>query len=159
MAFSYRNADSASITNLVRSCSVTLATAVPTVWNAVLEAVRRGEVASTDLTSLKRLPIGGAAVSRDLVEGFEALGITVQHCWGMTEISPLGLVSTRRSGISDEDWNNLRLTPGVPVTGCELRVITEQGTEAPRDGPIARRASGLRAMGNGLVPQPDGWRT
>lgn len=144
LVFSYRNSDPASIAHLVHTCDVTLATAVPTVWSGVLDAVRRGDVDETDLKSLRRLPIGGAAVSEDLVSGFEAMGISVQHCWGMTEVSPLGLVSSRRAGVSDEEWRALRMTPGMPLPGCELRVISEQGHEVPRDG---RSPGELQASG------------
>ncbi|TWO64433.1 long-chain fatty acid--CoA ligase [Caenimonas sedimenti] len=134
IALSYRVSDPASLTLLIEEAKVTMATAVPTVWIAVLEALRKGEIAPERLVTLKRLPIGGATVSADLLTGFDQFGIEVQHCWGMTEVSPLGLVSTRRAGITDAQWQELRRTPGLPPVGCEVRVITDKGVDAPRDG-------------------------
>lgn len=155
LVFSCRNADPASIAHAVRTTGATLATAVPTVWRAVLDAIHRGELESAELRTLRRLPIGGAAVSRDLVEGFGALGIPVQHCWGMTEISPLGLVSTRRSSLSDREWDSAKLSPGVPLPGCALRVITEEGVAAARDGrmPGELQASGPWVTGAYFDPE------
>jgi fatty-acyl-CoA synthase len=134
LALSYRVSDPVSLTRLIRDAGVTLATAVPTVWIALLGALRSGEVSPDDLQTLRRLPVGGASVSSDLIEGFASFGIEVQHCWGMTEVSPLGLVSTRRSMVADGQWAALRLTAGLPQIGCEVRVMTETGDEAPRDG-------------------------
>ena len=134
IALSYRVSDPASLALLVRESGATLATAVPTVWIAMLEALRSGEVDANDLRTLKRLPVGGASVSQDLIDGYASFGIEVQHCWGMTEVSPLGLVSTRRSALANDQWAALRRTPGVPQIGCQLRVVAESGSEAPRDG-------------------------
>lgn len=133
IALSYRVSDPESLAVLIENAKVTMATAVPTVWIAMLEALRSGEVSAERLRTLKRLPIGGATVSEDLLSGFDTFGIHVQHCWGMTEVSPLGLVSTRRSTLSDEQWASLRRTPGIPPAGCEVRVVTDKGVEAPRD--------------------------
>ena len=133
IALSYRVSDPQSLAALIDEAKVTMATAVPTVWIGMLEALRSGEVDASRLRTLKRLPIGGATVSEDLLSGFDTFGIHVQHCWGMTEVSPLGLVSIRRSTLSDEEWAGLRRTPGVPPAGCEVRVVTDKGVEAPRD--------------------------
>ncbi|MEB2317368.1 MAG: long-chain-fatty-acid--CoA ligase [Pseudomonadota bacterium] len=130
-ALSWRQSDPQTLAALIEQTGATLATAVPTVWINLLEQLRSGEIDAARLRSLTRLPIGGATVSSDLIDGYAQFGIRVQHCWGMTEVSPLGLVSTRRSWLSDESWSQRRLTPGVPLPGCELRVMTPQGTAAP----------------------------
>lgn len=127
---SWRQSDPRTLAMLIEQTGSTLATAVPTVWINLLEQLRSGEIDAARLQSLTRLPIGGATVSPDLIDGYAQLGIRVQHCWGMTEVSPLGLVSTRRSWLTDEAWAQRRLTPGVPLPGCELRVVTPQGTVA-----------------------------
>ncbi|MGB6103912.1 MAG: AMP-binding protein [Pusillimonas sp.] len=133
-ALSVRQADPETLADLIEDAGVTIATAVPTVWINMLEKIRSGEIPPKKLASLRRLPIGGAAVSADLMNGFADLGITVQHCWGMTEVSPLGLVSTRRSGVSDTEWSQLRLRQGISLAGCEMRVMNDKGARVPSDG-------------------------
>ncbi|MFA7505507.1 MAG: long-chain-fatty-acid--CoA ligase [Burkholderiaceae bacterium] len=135
-ALSWRQSDPQTLVALIEHTRATLATAVPTVWINLLEQLRSGEIDPSRLRGLTRLPIGGATVSSDLIDGYARFGIRVQHCWGMTEVSPLGLVSTRRSWLSDDSWSQQRLTPGVPLPGCELRVMTPQGTIVPAGGGV-----------------------
>lgn len=137
LALSHRASDPASLADLIHNARVTLATGVPTIWINMLEKLRSGEIAPELIRSLRCLPIGGAAVSPNLIQGFSDFGIEVQHCWGMTEVSPLGLVSTRRSSLSDDQWRKLRQYPGVPQVGCEIRVMTDKGMRAQADGKTA----------------------
>jgi fatty-acyl-CoA synthase len=136
LVLSHRSAEPVTLARLIQATGVTIATAVPTVWIALLSSIRSGEVNPLQLKSLKRLPIGGAAVTSDLFVGFSDLGIQVQQCWGMTEVSPLGLVSTRRSWLSDEQWQSASLTAGVVQVGCEIRVKDANGEahQAPQGG-------------------------
>ena len=62
---------------------------VPTVWMAVLQALQK-EPERWDLSALQRMVVGGSAVPRSLLEGFDRLGLTIIQAWGMTETSPLG---------------------------------------------------------------------
>nr|HMN83975.1 AMP-binding protein [Burkholderiaceae bacterium] len=135
---SWRQADPLALVELIERTGATLATAVPTVWIDLLDRLRSGAIDPARLRTLQRLPVGGATVSADLIDGYADFGIRVQHCWGMTEVSPLGLVSTRRSWLSDEQWSRTRLTPGVPLVGCEMRVVSEDGAvDAPGAGASA----------------------
>ena len=70
---------------------VTLTAGVPTVWMAVLQALD-AEPDRWDLSALQRLLVGGSAVPRSLLEGFDRHGLTIIQAWGMTETSPLGSV-------------------------------------------------------------------
>lgn len=137
---SWRQSDPLALVELIERTGATLATAVPTVWIDLLDRLRSGAIDPARLRTLQRLPVGGATVSADLIDGYADFGIRVQHCWGMTEVSPLGLVSTRRSWLSDEQWARARLTPGVPLVGCEMRVAAPNGAaDAPSDRASASR--------------------
>ena len=133
-AFSVRQADPQTLAGLIGQAGVTIATAVPTVWINLLEKLRSGEIMPNALATLKSLPVGGAAVTSDLLNGFLEYGIKVRHCWGMTETSPLGLVSTRRSWLTDTQWADMNVRQGLPQIGCEVRIITEKGTLGQADG-------------------------
>ena len=48
-------------------------------------------------SKLARLLVGGSAAPRAMIETFEKkYGITVMHGWGMTEMSPVGTLSTMK---------------------------------------------------------------
>jgi len=134
LALPCRQTDPESLAALIESAGVTMATAVPTVWLDVLDALRSGRLSRERLATLKRIPMGGAAVSEALIAGFAAFGIEVTHCWGMTEISPLGLVNVPRTSLDSREAAAARSAQGLPIPGCTVRTMTDNGKEAPRDG-------------------------
>jgi len=134
LALPCRQTDPESLAALIEGAGVTMATAVPTVWLDVLDALRSGRLARERFATLKRIPMGGAAVSEALIAGFAAFGIEVTHCWGMTEISPLGLVNVPKAALDTTDTARTRSAQGLPIPGCALRAITDAGEEAPHDG-------------------------
>ncbi|HYG45228.1 MAG TPA: long-chain-fatty-acid--CoA ligase [Bordetella sp.] len=134
LAFSHRNSDPAALAELIERAGVTVATAVPTVWINLLEQLRSGAIPAARLQTLRHIPIGGAVVPGHLIDGYAEFGIHVRHCWGMTEASPLGLVSMRRSELSDTEWVAARAHQGIAPVGCQVRVVTDTGVVAPRDG-------------------------
>jgi fatty-acyl-CoA synthase len=107
---------------------------VPTVWLDFLDALRSGRVARQRVRTLKRIPMGGAAVSEALIAGFEAFGIAVTHCWGMTEISPLGLVNVPKSSLDAAAAAASRSAQGLPIPGCALRLADADGVAKPHNG-------------------------
>ena len=134
LALPCRQTDPESLAALIEGAGVTMATAVPTVWLDVLDALRSGRLARERIATLKRIPMGGAAVSEALIAGFATFGIEVTHCWGMTEISPLGLVNVPKSSLTPAEAAAARSAQGLPIPGCALRAIADGGEEAPRDG-------------------------
>jgi len=134
LALPCRQTDPESLAALIEGAGVTMATAVPTVWLDVLDALRSGRLARERIATLQRIPMGGAAVSETLIAGFAAFGIEVTHCWGMTEISPLGLVNVPKSSLLAAEAATARSAQGLPIPGCALRTITDSGEQAPCDG-------------------------
>jgi len=107
----------------------TLAAAVPTVWYDVLA------LESADLSSLRMILCGGAAVPRSLIEAYEQrLGVRVQQGWGLTETSPVASLSFPPKHAPAERAIEYRATAGRPLGGVEARVVDDEGKVLPRDG-------------------------
>jgi fatty-acyl-CoA synthase len=127
--------DGASVHELLESEQVTFSAAVPTVWQMLLNHLRETK---GQLTSLKRVVIGGSAVPEAIVRGFrDEYGVSVTHAWGMTETSPLGTQATPNHKIAcmgDEDRLRYQLKQGRPPLGIDLRLTDDDGNDLPRDG-------------------------
>lgn len=86
LALPCRQTDPQSLAGLIEASGVTMAMAVPTVWLDFLEALRSGRIARQRIATLKRIPMGGAAVSETLIAGFAEFGIEVTHRQGYVRI-------------------------------------------------------------------------
>ncbi len=84
--------DAESVLELLADEKVTVTAGVPTVWMAVLQALQ-DEPDRWDLSRINRMIVGGSAVPRSMLEGFDKHGLTIIQAWGMTETSPLGSVA------------------------------------------------------------------
>jgi fatty-acyl-CoA synthase len=128
----------ACLTNLIAENGITVAAGVPTVWAKAYPELRERR---QDISSLRRLIVGGEAMSATLIEAYEKeLGVEVCHAWGMTEMSPTGTFSKLRGvhqNLSDTKKWRIKAKQGRPVPGVELRLTTETSTaftELPWDG-------------------------
>jgi fatty-acyl-CoA synthase len=69
----------APLVRLIEAERPTVAGAVPTIWNALLQHVREH---GGDLSSLRLVPCGGSAVPHALMEAYEKeLGVRILHAW------------------------------------------------------------------------------
>jgi len=120
------------LARLIEAERPTLAGAVPTIWNGLLQHVRSH---GGDLSSLRMVPCGGSAVPRSLMEAFEKeLGVRIVQAWGMTETSPIGSVAHPPAGTpADEAWL-YRDTAGRLVCAVEARLVGDNGAVLPYDG-------------------------
>jgi acyl-CoA synthetase (AMP-forming)/AMP-acid ligase II len=87
--------------------------------------------------TLQRIVIAGSAPAPSLIEGFERLGVSVNHVWGMTETSPCGTSpqpSRRTTTLSPQDRLQRKTGQGQPIYGVDVKIADEQGNEMPRDG-------------------------
>src|SRR6266568_383654 len=67
------------LVTLIEAERPTVAGAVPTIWNALLQHVRAN---GGDLSSLRIVPCGGSAVPHALMEAYEKeLGVTILQAW------------------------------------------------------------------------------
>jgi fatty-acyl-CoA synthase len=110
----------------------TLSAGVPTIWN---DLMRYAESNPVDLSSLRAVTVGGAAVPRHLIEQFDKqFGIKMIQGWGMTETSPLCALAIPPKGTAPEEEMDWRAKTGRIVPGVEIRICAEDGTVLPRDG-------------------------
>jgi acyl-CoA synthetase (AMP-forming)/AMP-acid ligase II len=120
------------LARLIEEERVTVAGAVPTIW---MDLLRWSDEHKPDLSSLRVVPCGGAAVPRGLMEGFqERHGVYILQAWGMTETSPLGSVARPPRGAQGEEAWRYRTCAGRVVPLVEPRLIDDSGAEVPWDG-------------------------
>jgi fatty-acyl-CoA synthase len=129
------------IADLIAETGVTVAAGVPTVWAEAYPELRKRR---QDISSLRRLIVGGEAMPPTLIEAYEKkLGIEICHAWGMTEMSPTGTFSKLRGAhqtLSDAEKWLIKAKQGRPVPGVELRLAAETSNgfaELPWDGETA----------------------
>ncbi len=118
------------LARLIAAERPTVAGGVPTLWSDLL---RYGETHELDLSSLRFILCGGAAVPQALMEAMDRLGVRIVQAWGMTETSPLGAVSISPEGTPPEEQMAWRTRTGRLVYGVEARVV-DGGRTLPWDG-------------------------
>jgi fatty-acyl-CoA synthase len=127
--------DAATLTQLMNEERVTLAAAVPTVWQMLLQHLQQ---AGAKVPTLERTVIGGSAVPMQMIRDFrDRHGVTVIQGWGMTEMSPLGTVSTLRPEqleLPPEEQVQLRGKAGHGIFGVSMKIVGDDGRELPWDG-------------------------
>jgi fatty-acyl-CoA synthase len=122
----------APLATLIEAERPTIAGAVPTIWNGLLQYVR---TSGGDLSSLRVVPCGGSAVPHALIEAYEKeLGVKIVQAWGMTETSPIASVAVAPEGVTEEESWRYRDSQGRLVALVEGRLVGEAGTVLPNDG-------------------------
>ena len=126
--------DPPSLLELMSGERVTIAAGVPTIWLGIREALDANP-GKWPLQPGLRMVVGGSAAPEQLIRDFDRLGMQLIHAWGMTETSPIGLVSrlTPELAAGDEATQyRQRAKQGLPPPLVQLRVCNEAG-EVPRD--------------------------
>ena len=129
--------DPASLLELFAHERVTFTAGVPTIWMGILQ-VLDANPGAYDLSSIRAMFVGGAAVPQALIEAFEKRhGLPLVHAWGMTETTPLGTVSHLPLDLAGAPTTT-RSSPraqrrDVPVAFVEIRARNEDGI-VPNDG-------------------------
>ncbi|MBS1835927.1 MAG: long-chain-fatty-acid--CoA ligase [Acidobacteria bacterium] len=107
---------------------------VPTMANALLHSP---DSRAYNLLSMRKIMIGGAAASPDLIERLEGLftKAEIMAGYGMTETAPV-LTSARNKGIAyqdDRERLKRQAMAGWPVPGVEIRVVDSNMNDVARD--------------------------
>lgn len=130
--------DGANIHALMRDERVTFSQAVPTVWLMLFQYLDQNPQLDPRALGLKRIGVGGAAVPQAMLERFEGqFGVEVVQGWGMTETSPIGVISKllpRHEGLSPEELLKVKLKQGRGVWGVDLKIVDGDGHALPWDG-------------------------
>ncbi|MDP3374241.1 MAG: 3-(methylthio)propionyl-CoA ligase [Hydrogenophaga sp.] len=130
--------DGESVYNLMRDEKVTFSQGVPTVWMMLFQHLDKHPQLDPRSLGVKRIGIGGAAVSRAVLERFEnQFGAEVVQGWGMTETSPIGVISKllpKHAGMDPEKLVKVKLKQGRGVWGVDLKIVDADGRALPWDG-------------------------
>ncbi len=127
--------DGESLFSLMDAEGVTIALGVPTVWMGLLDHM---DTVGRKPNGFDRVVIGGAAASEAIINRFELdHGVTVHHAWGMTEMSPIGVVNSLKPKFLDlprDQQMPIKLKQGRAVYGVDMRIVDDDGTILPNDG-------------------------
>ena len=123
------------LVDLINGEGVTISAGVPTVWLPVLEHLRES---GGDLKPMNRTVIGGSACPLSMMAEFrDRHGVEVLHAWGMTEMSPLGVMNTRKAANHDlqgDARDAVAVKQGRPIPGVDIKITDDNDNELPWDG-------------------------
>lgn len=129
-----RRLDGAALVDLILAENVTLAGAVPTVWQDIIaEYDRRG----LENTSLRTALVAGTPLPGPTAEALMARGITPHQTWGMTEVPGAALASPPRDAEKLDTADRLRLRverQGRVSMHAKVRIVDDKGNPVPHDG-------------------------
>src|SRR5947208_11260597 len=135
MVFPGPHLDGKSLHNLFETEGVTFSAGVPTVWLGLLSYMKEQKL---KFSTLKRTVIGGSACPSAMIRAFQdEYGVEVLNAWGMTEMSPLGTVTTfkaKHASWTKEQRVALQNKQGRAIFGVDMRIVGEDGSELPNDG-------------------------
>jgi fatty-acyl-CoA synthase len=127
--------DAESVLELLADEKVTITAGVPTVWMAILQALNE-EPDRWDLSALRLMIVGGSAVPRSMLEGFDKHGLHIIQAWGMTETSPMGTICRLPPELDDapeDEQYEFRARQGIPSPFVEIRARNDEGELIPWD--------------------------
>ena len=117
---------------MIEATRPTLTAMVPTILGDLL---RFDAELPLDLSCFRAIVSGGSAVPSSMIEGVrDRWGVPVIQGWGMTETSPMCVLSHPPKALSGESETFWRLKSGRPVPGIEVRVVDESGDCLPENG-------------------------
>ncbi|MBG9589706.1 fatty-acid--CoA ligase [Cytobacillus firmus] len=122
------------LAELIQSEKVTITAGVPTIWLGLLKELDENKY---DMSSLRSVLCGGSAAPKGMIKAFEQKHkIPFMHAYGMTETSPLVVISTLKSyqeELSAEEKLDIKAKQGILVPGLEMKIAGKDG-EAAWDG-------------------------
>ena len=132
---------------------------VPTIWLGILAQL--DAIPASGTSALKGMLCGGSAPPRAMIDAYKTHTTSVVHGWGMTETSPVALVSTcldRRTTSGSSSSTTSRCRDSAAVRRARAR--DADGNEIPG---TTRRWASSRSAGRGSRPatttdeQADRW--
>ncbi|MGN7398336.1 long-chain fatty acid--CoA ligase [Cytobacillus praedii] len=119
------------LAELIQEEKVTITAGVPTIWLGLLKELEEN---TYDMSSLRSVLCGGAAAPKGMIKAFEQkYNIPFMHAYGMTETSPLVVISTLKSyqeELSYEEKVEIKAKQGILVPGLEMKVVGKDGEVA-----------------------------
>jgi fatty-acyl-CoA synthase len=129
-----RRFETTHVFRLIQKYGATDMSLVPTMANALVHCPNRGKF---DLSSMRRVTVGGAASSPQLVERVEQTFPNAEcfSGYGLTETSPLvTMAQSKRAAMKYGDQRTQRQAmTGAALAGVSLRVVDAEMRDVPRD--------------------------
>ena len=117
---------------MILASQPTLTAMVPTILGDLL---RDESLTEEHMGSFRALVCGGSAVPSSMIEGArDRWGVPVIQGWGMTETSPMCVLSHPPKDLVDTPETQWRMKSGRPVPGMSVRVVDESDQRLPEDG-------------------------
>ena len=118
--------------SMILASQPTLTAMVPTILGDLL---RDESLTEEHMGSFRALVCGGSAVQSSMIEGArDRWGVPVIQGWGMTETSPMCVLSHPPKDLVDTPETQWRMKSGRPVPGMSVRVVDESDQRLPEDG-------------------------
>jgi fatty-acyl-CoA synthase len=129
--------DLKELTNILVQEKVTVSAAVPAVFMAMLEFIRKMKQ-KPNLTGA-RLICGGSEPPIALMRGFwDETRAEIIHSYGSTEAMAITTLNTFKpwleEELSEEELWNLKKKQGIIVSGLDIKIVDKNGIELPHDG-------------------------
>ena len=129
--------DLKELTDIMVQEKVTVSGAVPAVFMAMLEFIRKMEN-KPDLTGT-RLICGGSEPPIALMRGFwNETGAEIIHSYGSTEAMAITTLNFFKpwleKELSEEELWDLKKKQGSIVSGLDVKIVDEEGNQLPHDG-------------------------
>lgn len=128
LVFAGHDTSPPSAARLIEKTRPTVLAGIPTFWVQMDSVFASGDY---DLSSVERILCGGAEAPPALIKKYTDRGIDFFHAWGMTEMSPSGTGNWIPANSDDHERGAKQ---GVAAPTVELRLIADDGSEAPWDG-------------------------
>ena len=129
-----RYTDPESILELFHSEQVTVLTAVPTVWQGILDALEKNPGRWKLSPNLRGL-VAGTAPPESMLRRYDQQGIALLHLWGMTETTPAATISRLKTYMHDlpeDEKYRIRSRQGWPLPFVDIR-LADQARVLPWD--------------------------
>jgi fatty-acyl-CoA synthase len=128
--------DPESLLDAMAQERVAWAAGVPTIWMGILQLLDANP-GKWDLSSMKAMLVGGSAVPRAMIAGYEERhGLRIVQGWGMTETSPVASTAALPYGLAEADddtrWD-FQAMAGMPLGLVEIRARVGDA-DVPWDG-------------------------
>ena len=130
-----RRFDPVTVFSLIERHHANEMSLVPTMANMLLNSP---ELPDYDLSSMRRIMLGGAAASPELIARMEAAFHCLVHAgYGLTETCPVLTMALPKSTLppmDGEERHRRQSMAGWAVPGNTVRVVDLYGNDVPRDG-------------------------
>jgi fatty-acyl-CoA synthase len=142
--------DVEQILDVIPKEKVTLMVGVPVMWQMILASPK---FEKADLSSLRMLGNGGAALPKKVRDVFAAKGISMMEGYGLTEVGPNNFLGWGKPG-----------TMGKPMLYIDMRIVDDAGKDVPQgqEGELLLKGENM-LIGYWNKPEatkdamPDGW--